>query len=300
MQHSNEFEDAMASIYMSDTFDPAETVPIFLPSNLSPEMREIIAEVVRTSPDMRISNPDAPWEGGDIVQEPRIATVQQKSLAEMPEKAALSQALTRQQIMAKRQKAVREANSECWSALRAQGFKSQQHTENDFVQVIVRLLDLQLDGVTQSISALLKGVFPDAPEKAKSIRGSNRAERWKAAYSSDVVRNHPVEIAMRAIYGRVGMNQRASAVSFGASLSIHVALFKGCDRIAKLEARLQLPEQQMQATKQREALADTGALTPKEMVLTLYKKELGPTVIAKQLGMNLERVRSIIARSKRT
>ncbi len=283
---------------------------------------------------MRIPNPDDPWEGID--EAPRIATAQQQSFAEVHEKAAQalakqhagkspeeirrefpgklgermiviaqSQAPTRQQIMAKRQKAVREANSECWIALKAQGFESQQHAENDFVRVIVKLLDMQLNGVTKSISALLREVFPDAPEKAKSIRGSNRCERWKAAYNSDAVQNHPVEVAMRAIYGRVGMKQRGSAASFGASLGIHLALFKGCDMITKygaerdqLKARVQLLEQQMQETKVRQSLDDAGCTTSRDKVLALRDQGKGPTAIASELGMNRDTVKSIIRRSK--
>lgn len=104
---------------------------------------------------------------------------------------------------------------------------------------------------------------------------------------------------MQMTHGRDSMNRRHTAGTFGQSLGINHAMFKSCDRITKLEARVQLLEHQMQATKQRESLADAGAITPKEMVLSLHANGIRPTMIAKQLGMELERVRSIIYRSKR-
>ncbi len=111
---------------------------------------------------------------------------------------------------------------------------------------------------------------------------------------------------MQVTHGKDCMNRRDSARTFGQSLGIVCAMFKSWDRITKqgaeidqLKAREKFLEQQMQATKQREALADAGAFNPKEMVLSLHAKGIGPKMIAEQLGMELERVRSMIYRSKK-
>lgn len=329
MQHSNKFENAMASIYMSNAIDAVEVEPIFVPPNIPSEWHEIIAEVVRTSPDMRIPNSDDLWEGGDIVQSPSAQTEREclvqslaKDFAGKPHAEILnrvgpelgarvievlqSKAPTPKQILGKRQQMYREADAECGKALAAAGIQVKQHTEQEYMRVILAQLDSFLEGVILSVSELVRIVFPDDPAKAKSIRGSTRVKRWKDVYSSDAVRNHPMEIAMRLTHDKSCINGRLTARNFGQSLSVNMTFLKSCDRITKqgaeidqLKARVQLLEQQMQATKQREALTDAGVTTPKDMVLSLHEKGVGPKMIAKQLGMELERVRSIIYRSKR-
>jgi hypothetical protein len=210
-----------------------------------------------------------------------------------------SQPLTAQQAFSEYQRAERAAKAKLGSDLRATGKQVHLHSENEYTQVIVKQLDLQLEGVNPSVDALLHAVFPDDPKKATSIGNSTRKDRRKKAFNSEAVRNHPIEVAMQFTHGKGSMNQRCSTGTFRQSLGIGRTLFKSCDRITKLEARVQLLEQQMESTKNREALADAGYTTPKEMVLSRHAAGIGPSGIAKELEMEVERVRSIIYRSKK-
>ena len=149
MQHSNEFENAMASIYVPNAIDTVEAVPIFVPSNLPPELQKIIAEVARTSPDMSIPNSNDLWEEVDIVQSPSAQTERErlvhslaKDFASKPHGEILnrvgpelgarvievlqSKAPTLKQILGKRQQMRREADAECGKALAAAGVQVQR------------------------------------------------------------------------------------------------------------------------------------------------------------------------------
>lgn len=212
--------------------------------------------------------------------------------------AMQSQPLTAQQAYGKRQRAERAANAEFRKDLAAAGIQVQQHSENEYTQVIVKQLDLQLEGVNPSVNALLHAVFPDDPKKATSIGNSTRKDRRKKAFNSEAVRNHPIEVAMQLTHGRGSMNQRCSTGTFRQSLGIGRTLFKSCDRITKLEARVQLLEQQMESTKNREALADAGATSSRDKVLALTHEGKGPSEIAELLDMPYETVRTIRRRSK--
>ncbi len=64
-------------------------------------------------------------------------------------------------------------------------------------------------------------------------------------------------------------------------------------------AKISALEQQMQATKQREALADSGASSSKDMVLALSDQGKKPAEIAKLLDMSPNTVKSILQRSKK-
>ncbi|PKO85697.1 MAG: hypothetical protein CVU18_18760 [Betaproteobacteria bacterium HGW-Betaproteobacteria-12] len=328
MQLSNEFENAMASLYMPNSGDAIEAVPIFVHPNFLRKWQEILAEADRTSPDMRIPNPDDPWEE-DIVQVPPSAAALQQSFAEVHEKAAQAlakqhagkssqeirrlfpdklgerivaiaqrQASTPRQAFIKRDLAIRTANAEFGKALRAAGVKSHQHTVNDFIHVISTQLGQWALGNAPSVSELLRIAFPDDLAKAKSIRGSTRVKRWKEAYSVDAVRNHPMEIAMRLTHEKSCINGRLAARNFGQSLSLNATLFKSSDMITKLKACKQLLVEQIQATKQREALADAGATSSRDKVLALSAQGKKSTDIAKLLDMSRDTVKSIIYRSK--
>lgn len=202
------------------------------------------------------------------------------------------------QILGKRQHMRRVADAECGKAMAAAGIHVQQHSVQDYAHVIVTQLNLLQDGTAPSVAAVVIAAFPDNPAKAKSIQNSRHGRRRKQAYSSDVVRNHPTEMAMQLTLGKDGMNRRLTAGTFGQSLGINLAMFKSCDRIIALEARVQVLEEQMRSTRQREALADAGCTTSSEKVLALYGQGKRQTEISRLLSMSLNTVKSIIRRSK--
>ena len=212
---------------------------------------------------------------------------------------AKRQAPTPKQAFSEYQREERAAKTKLNSALQATGHQVQQHRENEYTQVIVKQLDLQLEGVNPSVNELLHAVFPDDRKKATSIGNSTRKDRRKKAYDSEAVRNHPMEIAMQATHGTRSMNQRCSTGTFRQSLGINRTLFTSCDRITKLEARVQLLEQQMQSTKQRESLADAGATSSRDKVLSLHAAGIGATEIARQLGMKLPTVKKALQRARK-
>jgi len=96
---------------------------------------------------------------------------------------------------------------------------------------------------------------------------------------------------MQAVQGKNSMNRRCSAGTFGQSLAIGATLFENCDKITKLEARVQVLEQQIQSTKNRAALDDAGATSSRDKVLTLRRQGKGPTEIARLLDMKLDAVK---------
>ena len=209
-----------------------------------------------------------------------------------------SQVSTARQVFAKHRKHELEGKRELGRGLAAAGIQVQHHSVPDYTRVILAQLDSFLEGVILSDSALLRIAFPDDPAKAKSIGNSRNGKRYKQAWGSPAVMNHPMEKSMQRTHNRHDMNRRLTARSFGQCLSMNASLFKSSDRITKLEALVQLLEQQMQATKQREALADAGATSSRDKVLALSDQGKKPTEIAKQLDMPRNTVCSIIRRSK--
>lgn len=210
-----------------------------------------------------------------------------------------SQVSTARQVFTKHRKHELEGKRELGRDLAAAGIQVQQHSVKDYTHVLVTQLDLLQDGADPSVSAVVNAAFPDDPKKAASIKNSQHGKRRKQAWDSSAVMNHPMEIAMQATHGRDSMNRRHSARTFGQSLGINRAMFKSCDRITKLEARVQLLEQQMQTTKNREALADAGATSSRDKVLSLRDAGVGPTDIARQLGMNLPAVKKALQRARK-
>lgn len=212
--------------------------------------------------------------------------------------AIKSEAPTPREVFTKHQKQERENNRELGKGLAAAGVEVQHHSEKDFTHVIVTQLDLLQTGVVPSVSAVVNAAFPDDTKKATSIKNSQHGKRRRKAWHSPAVMNHPMEKAMQQTHGKDSMNRRHSARTFGQSLGMNATLFKSCDRITKLEARVQLLEQQMRETKNREALDDAGCATSREKVLILDREGKGPKEIATLLGIPYETVRTIRRRSK--
>lgn len=213
--------------------------------------------------------------------------------------AVQSQAPTAQQAYALCEREIRAAHAKRGKSLQALPNPPMHHSVKDYTHVIVTQLDLLQDGAIPSVSAVVNAAFPDDPKKATSIQNSQHGKRWKQAWASPEVVNHLMEIAMQHKLGRHDMNRRLTARTFGQSLSMNAALFKGSDRITKLEARVQLLEQQMRETKAREALADAGCSTSREKVLALSSQGKGPTEIARELGMNRDTVRKALQRARK-
>jgi len=328
MQYGYAFENAMASIYMPNDVDTVEAVPIFVPPNLPPDWQEIIAEVARVSPDMNIPNPDDLWEEEvDIVQSSaqteRERLVQSLArehrgktrieldgvlgagLGAAVADAMRSQVQTARGVFTKYQQQEREAKRELGKGLAAAGIEVQHHSVKDYIHVIVTQLDLFQDGAIHSVNAVVNAAFPNDPKKAKSIESSQHGKRRKQAWNSPEVMNHPIEKVMQLMHGKHDMNRRDSARTFGQSLSMNTLLFTSSSRIAKqgaeidqLKARVQELEQRMDSTKNREALADAGATSSRDMVLALSAQGKKPTEITKLLDMSSNTVKSIIRRSK--
>lgn len=217
-----------------------------------------------------------------------------------------SQAPTAQQAYAVCEREVRAAYAKRGKALQALSNPPMQHSVQDYELVICTQLEQWALGNAPSVSEVLRIEFPDDPAKAKSIRGSTRVKRWKEAYNSDAVRNHPMEIAMRLTLDKSSINGRLMARNFGQSLSMNAALFKSSGRITKLNVlveeqgtRISVLEQQMQETKTRESLADAGCATSREMVLALSLQGKGRTEIASALGMKPDTVKKALQRARK-
>lgn len=211
-----------------------------------------------------------------------------------------NQAPTLKQAFGQHQQKIRKANAEFGIALCAAGAQIYQHSVEEFKHVIIKQLDLQLQGEITSISEVLNAAFPNNPKKAKSIGNSRHGKRRKQAYNLDAVRNHPMEKIMNVTHGKESMNRRHCARTFRESLSINAILFKTSDRIAKLEASVCILQQQMQSTKLRETFDDKGYSTSREKVLALRLEGKGSTEIANLLAMSLNTVKSITRRSKQS
>lgn len=222
------------------------------------------------------------------------------SLANWAIDTTKSQAPTYKQAFGQYQQKIRKAKAEFGIALRATGIHIQQHSVEEFTRVIIKQLDLLLQGDNTSISEVLNAAFPDNSKKAVSIGNSSHSKRRKQAYNSEAVRNHPMEKAMQATHGKESMNRRLCVRTFRESLINNAMLFKSSDKITKLEARVHVLEQQMQCTKLREVLDDQGYTTSIDKVLALKLEGKGPTEIAKLLRMPLNTVKSIIQRSKKS
>lgn len=221
-----------------------------------------------------------------------------RAAIEQHAKQAQKPTLTRQQAMMRYKIADREARRNLWHDMKAAGVRMQQHSTADYTRVILAQLELQNEGKNPPTTEVLRAAYPDNPEKAKSIGASRRIVRAKAGYESEVVRKHPVEQAMLAVHGARTMKQRCTSKTFGQAIGISQTLYETYARISNLEARVNTLEQQMQTTKFRESLADAGATSSKEKVLTLYNQTIGPTEISKQLDMPLNTVKAILRRSK--
>ncbi|UCV04476.1 hypothetical protein [Dechloromonas denitrificans] len=218
---------------------------------------------------------------------------------------AKSQAPTAQQAFAECQREIRAAYAKRGKALQALPNPPMQHSVKDFVHVICTQLELQLNGVNPSANEVLNLAYPNDPKKAERIGESLRVQRVQEAYDSPAIQNHPVEKAMIEHHGKRSMNLRTQTQKFSHSLSAGVVLFEGYDIANKLKAqvkeqgtRISALEQQMECTKNREALADAGATTSAEKVLALYAQGKKQTEIANRLGMNPNTVKSIRRRSK--
>lgn len=288
------------------------------------EFKELAEEAARISPDMRepewhtemplirletgksVSAAQAPCAALERGARNDAAVLSREDLirkyghtkADAAIRANKSQAPTLKQSHGKRQRMYREANAEFGKALVAAGIHVHQHSERDYAHVIVTQLNLFQEGAIPSVSAVVNAAFPDNPKKATSIKNSQHGKRRKKAWNSPAVMNHPMEKTMLATHGQSSMNQRNTPRTFGQSLGMNATLFKNCDRITKLEARVQLLERQMQSTKQREALADAGCSTSREKVLALYDQGKRQTEIARLLDMSPNTVKSILQRSK--
>jgi len=192
----------------------------------------------------------------------------------------------------------RAAKAKLGRALHASGVPVQRHCVKDYEHVIKVQLDLFQQGEVPSVSQVICAAYPQNPRKAKSLLGSTKKTSWKKAYNADSVKNHPVEIAMRATHGSAGTAQRCTAKTFGGSLGINAAQLRASNRITVLEERVRQLELQMQQTKTREHLDDAGATTSKQKVMQLYSQGKMPTEIAQLLGMKLDTVKSIVRRAK--
>lgn len=269
----------------------ADRIPFYVNPALPARFRELLIDAEQEIRDMRFSVADDPEGDPGTIETQDTALKAAHTIPSTGRKSRQAFAEYHQATHAAKRKLGRDL-TEC-------GAHPCQHSSAEYAHVLSTHLALLGEGRSSSVSATLNAAFPGNPAKAKSIGNSMRLSRWKHAYKTDAVRNHPLEKAMISLHGKADMNRRCTARTFGQSLSIWSAMFASCDKIRMLEARVQELERQMAATKQREALADSGATNTKEMVLSLHRGGAGPTLIARQLGMGLERVRSIIFRAKK-
>lgn len=300
MQILEAAQNQQCSAYIQSIMELANQV-----AEASPDMRE----PVRSASALPIRSPAVPpTERERMVQalakehrgksRVELQGVLGKALGAEVADAMQSQAPTAREAFTKYQQQEREAKRELGKGLAAAGVEVRHHSVKDYTHVIVTQLDLLQDGAIPSVSTVVNAAFPDDPKKATSIKNSQHGKRRRQAWDSPAVVNHPMEKTMQATHGRNCMNRRHSARTFGQSLSMNATLFMSSDRITKLEARVQLLEQQMRETKARESLSDAGCTSSRDKVLALYSQEKRPAVIARELGMNRDTVKSIIRRSK--
>ena len=214
---------------------------------------------------------------------------------------------TRRQVMTRYRREERQRSRQFWKDLLAAGVEICQHSVQDYVRVIQTQLDLQAKGENPSAQKVAESSFSNDKKKANSISNSTRRARWKQAYESDAIKNHPVQIALRKTHGEKSMQLRLSAKTFRNSLGVNATLYQSCETITRLQqqvdsltARVEHLERQMRSTKLRETLADAGFTYSKEKVLALKAEGLGQTEIASALGMSVNTVKSILHRSKQS
>lgn len=241
-----------------------------------------------------------------VLSEEKLRQKYGHAIADRAIAALKSQVPTAQQATMKYRRAIRSAAQEYGKDLRAAGVKPMQHSVEDFVHVIRTQQELQLNGENPSANEVLHLAYPNDPKKAERIGESKRMQRVQEAYDSPEIQNHPVEKAMIEHHGKRYMNIRMQGQKFSHSLSAGVVLFEGYDIATKLKAqvkeqgaRISALEQQMECTKNREALADVGCTTSREKVLVLYDQGKRKTEIATLLGMSPNTVKSILQRSKK-
>lgn len=215
--------------------------------------------------------------------------------AEATEQARAVVPSTRQ-AMSRHRRREREAKDELYKALRANGVQIRQCTEQDYIAVILLQLETALQGKLPSAANVCALAFPDAPDKARHIANSRNHRRWKKAYQSDAVRNHPLEQAMQAHHGARTMKQRLPVHTFRNSLSITSTLFTTYDRINKQEAQIQALEQQVMRTKLSKTFTDSNAVSPKEKALAMHRTGSPPKVIAEELGVKYNTVKTWLRR----
>jgi len=307
------FEVAQKQQYPSGLqaiLDLADQVAAISPDMRVPEQSPVQQPVVQQTQRDRIAVALSPLDH-EARKDARVLSREQllrkygQSIADRAITAIKSEAPTPREVFTKHLKQQRENNRELGRGLVAAGVVVQHHSVQDYTRVILAQLDSFLEGVILSDSALLRIAFPDDPAKAKSIGNSRNGKRYKQAWGSPAVMNHPMEKAMQRTHNRHDMNRRLTARTFGQSLSMNAVLFKSSDRdkkqdaeIAQLKREVALLKQQMQETKVRESLDDAGCTTSRDKVLALHSQGKGPTAIASALGMNRDTVKSIIRRSK--
>jgi len=214
---------------------------------------------------------------------------------------------TRQQVMVRYNREERQRSQQLWKDLKSAGVEIRQHSVQDFVRVIQTQLDLQEKGENLSAERVLQLAFPDDEKKARSVSNSTRRARWKQAYKSDAIENHPVQTALRETHGARAMQLRLSTRTFRNSLGVNAMLYQNCNRIACLQrqvdsltARVEELERQMRSTKLRESLADADCTSSREKVLALRAGGMGPTAISEALDMPVNTVKSILHRSRQS
>ncbi|PKO79851.1 MAG: hypothetical protein CVU19_15685 [Betaproteobacteria bacterium HGW-Betaproteobacteria-13] len=223
-----------------------------------------------------------------------------------------TEALTRQQVFVAQQRRTREANKQFGRDLNQAGVEIRQHSEADFVHVLVTALTMFEENEKVSVTGALARAYPDDPGKARSIGNSNNHKRYQKALHSHAVQKH-VALADAVRAGIRELNRCARAKLFRDVLGLllnHARLHKRIAaleessakhecQIFELEARVALLEAAVAETKAREGLDDTGATTSKEKVLHLLSLGRTRHQIAKHLGMNYDTVKRIIQREQR-
>lgn len=202
------------------------------------------------------------------------------------------------QAMLKYRRREREASAELWKSLKANGVQIRQCSEQDYISVILLQLEKMLQGELPSAANVCELAFPDAPEKAKHLANSRNHRRWGKAYRSDAVRNHPLEQAMQAHHGARTMNQRCPVHTFRNSLSITRTLFIAYDKINKQEAQIRSLEHQLKRTNLSKTFADSDAVSLKDKALAMYCTGSSPKVIAEELGVKYNTLKTWLRRGR--
>ena len=213
---------------------------------LGPDMRvpEIEGRVIGNKAQPQSSTPEFSSLDREAQKDAAVLSIEklrQKYGQQRADKAIAvvqSQVPTARGAFTKYHQQEREAKRELGKGLAAAGVEVKQHTVQDYTRIILAQLDSFLEGVILSDSALLRIAFPDDPAKAKSIGNSRNGKRYKQAWGSPAVMNHPMEKAMQRTHNRHDMNRRLTARTFGQSLSMNAVLFKSSDRDNKQDAEI--------------------------------------------------------------